>query len=146
VAAGADEVKVEVVGVFEQEVSVGNQEQRVPLLLLRDDVSRELRLPIGSCEGLAIQIALDQRLVPRPLTHDLAVRLLDRLSARLERVVVDELTSESTHATLHLHSAEGGFTMDARPGDAVALALRAEVPVFVREILLISEEGGDASR
>ncbi len=138
-AAGGDEVKVEVVDVFEQQVTAHDQEHRIPLLVLRDKLSRELRVPIGSCEQLAIQIALQQRLVARPLTHDLALRLLDRLSGRLERVVVDELTSQSTHATLHVNSPEGPLTMEARPGDAIALALRAEVPIFVSENLLVGE-------
>lgn len=140
-SAGADEVKVHVVGVFEQEVSIRTEERRIPVLLLRDPLSRELRLPVGSCEGLAIQIALEHRVVPRPITHDLALRLLERLSARLERAVVDELTSHTSHATLHLSTADGSIEMDARPGDAIALALRAEAPIFVREKLLAPEAG-----
>ncbi len=138
-SAGADEVKVDVVGVFEQEVSIRTEDRRIPVLLLRDPLSRELRLPVGSCEGLAIQIALEHQVVPRPITHDLALRLLERLSARLERTVVDELTSQTSHATLHLSTADGCIEMDARPGDAIALALRAEAPILVREKLLAAE-------
>ncbi len=135
-AAGNNEVKVEVVGVFEQEVSFQEQEHRIPVLLIRDPVGRELRLPIGSCEGLAIQIVLEQHVMPRPLTHDLALRLMERLHAQLERVVIDELTESGAHATLHLTTPQGEITMDARPGDAVALALRADVPIHVTEELL----------
>jgi bifunctional DNase/RNase len=137
VAAGADQVSVQVVGVFEQEVSIRDQEHRIPLLVLRDKLGRDLRLPIGSCEAAAIQIVLEQRLVQRPLTHDLALRLLDRLSARLDRVVIDEPAADSAQAVLHVSCAEGPLAMDARPGDAVALALRAEVPIFVTEALLL---------
>lgn len=138
-AAGPDQVNVQVVGDFEQEVSIHDQEHRIPLLVLRDKLGRDLRLPIGSCEAAAIQIALEQRLVQRPLTHDLALRLLDRLSARLDRVVIDEPPADSTHAVLHVSSAEGALTLDARPGDAVALALRAEAPIFVTEELLLGD-------
>ena len=135
-AAGNNEVKVEVVGVFEQEVSFQEQEHRIPVLLVRDPVGRELRLPIGSCEGLAIQIVLEQHVMPRPLTHDLALRLMERLHAQLGRVVIDELTDSGAHATLYLTTPQGEITMDARPGDAVALALRADVPIHVTEELL----------
>ncbi|MFB3880379.1 MAG: bifunctional nuclease family protein [Armatimonadota bacterium] len=136
---GADEVRVEVVGVFEQDVAVGEEQHRIPVVLLRDLIappSREVRVPIGSCEALAIQVALEARHLPRPLTHDLALRLLDKLSARLDRVVVDGLSGHHVHATLYLQAAEGEIEMGARPGDAVALALRADVPVLVKDDIL----------
>lgn len=135
-AAEADEVRVQIVGVFEQRVELRDQEQRIPLVVVRDPANRELRLPIGSCEGFAIHIALEDHIVPRPLTHDLGLRLLERLSAKLDRVVIDELADDASHATVHIQSAEGPITLDARPGDAVALALRAEAPVYVTEQIL----------
>jgi bifunctional DNase/RNase len=138
-----DEVRVEVVGVFEQEVAVGGQEHRIAVMLLRDAAGREVRLPISSCEGLAIQVALEQHVLPRPLTHDLAIRLVERLSARLDRVVVDALSGHHSHAALYLQTAEGEIEMDARSGDAVALALRADALICVREEILAS--GGEGS-
>ena len=141
-AAGADEVKVEVVGIFEQQTTLGGEERRIPVLLLRDSATRSVRVPIGSCEGFAVQISLEHHVVPRPYTHDLALRLLEKLSARLEKVVVDAISGETSHATLHLRADEGPLTMDARAGDAIALALRAEVPVFVAEELL-SDTGAE---
>ncbi|UCC67853.1 MAG: bifunctional nuclease family protein [Armatimonadota bacterium] len=132
----SDEVEVNVVGVFEQRFDLRDQEQRVPLLVLKDPSERELRLRIGSCEGLAIHIAIQQQMMPRPLTHDLAVSLLERLSANLDRVVIDDLSNHASHATIHLHTTQGDLTLDARPGDAVALALRAEVPICATEGVL----------
>jgi len=141
-----DEIRVQVVGVFERQIVFYNQEQRIPLLLVRDASDRELHLPIGSCEGLAIHLALNQQVVPRPLTHDLGLRILERLSAQLGRVVIDDLSEEGSHATIHLRTAESDLTVDARPGDAVALALRAEAPIYVTEELLAraAESGRDA--
>jgi bifunctional DNase/RNase len=136
VAAGAGEVRVEVVGIFEQEIAVGGQEHRIPVLILRDPDSRELRVPIDSCEGLAIQIPLERHVVQRPYTHDLAVRLLEKLSAQLESVVIDAVSGDTSHATLHARTADGEIAMDARAGDAVAIALRAETPIFVATELL----------
>ena len=139
--AGASEVQVEVVGVFEQAVGYQNQDRRVPVVLLRDPLGRELHLPIGSCEGFAIHIFLERHVAPRPLTHDLALRLLEKLSARLERVVVEAVPGEASHATLRLEARGGRLEVPAHPGDAVALALRAEVPIFVDEDLLTGGEG-----
>jgi hypothetical protein len=133
VATGGDEVRVDVVGVSEQGESVGEEQGTPPVLVLRDEGERELHVPIGSCEGLAILLALQQQVVPRPLTHDLGIRILEKMSASVERVVIDGLSNDVYHATLHLSAQEGAISVPARPGDAVALALRAEVPVFVTE-------------
>ena len=142
--AGPDEVQLTVVGVYEQRLEVREEEQRIPLLLVRDPANRELHLPIGSCEGLAIHIAIEQQVVPRPLTHDLAIRLLDKLSAGIDRVVNDDFTDHDFHATIHLNTAQGSLTLDARPGDAIALALRAEVPIYATEGVLARAAQGEA--
>jgi len=140
VSAGASEVQVDVVGVFEQTLSYQDQDHRVPVVLLRDPIGREVHLPIGSCEGFAIHIFLERHVAPRPLTHDLALRLLERLAARLDRVVVDSAPGEASHAILHLEAKGGRLELPASPGDAVALALRAEVPIFISEDLLTDGE------
>jgi hypothetical protein len=146
VATREDEVKVEVVGVFEQEPDPPEGEERVPLLILRDGDARELRVPVGSCEGLAIHVALQQHIVARPLTHDLALRLIERLSTALQRVVIDDLSADTFYASLHLLAGRDEISLPARPGDAVALALRAEAPIYATEEVLAraSHAGGDA--
>ena len=136
-ATGGDEVRVEVVGVFEERRTVGEEQESAPVLVLRDESTRELHVPIGSCEGLAIQFALQQRLVPRPLTHDLGIRILEKLSTSVERVVIDDLSDDVYYASLHLVAEQGAISVPARPGDAVALALRAEVPVYVTEEVFV---------
>jgi bifunctional DNase/RNase len=143
VAAGASEVEVEIVGLFEQEVTLRDEQHRIPVMVLRDPATREVRVPVGSCEGLAIQIAIERQVFPRPLTHDLAVRLLEKLSARLERIVIDKLSDEESRALLHLKTPQGAFAMEARPGDAIALALRAEAPIFVTEDVLAGGGGAE---
>lgn len=132
-ATGGDEVRVDVVGVFEQQQAPDEEQESTPLLVLRDGSDRELHVPVGSCEGLAIHLAIQQRVVPRPLTHDLGIRILERLSTSVERVVIDDLSDQVYHASLHLAAEEGAISVPARPGDAVALALRAEAPVYVTE-------------
>ena len=141
-----DEILLQVVGIFEHLVEVGNEEQHIPMLLLKDPADRELRLPVGSCEGFAIHIALEEQIVHRPLTHDLALRLVEKLSATLDRVVIDHVSAEDFHASIHLRAARGDFSLSARPGDAVALAVRAEVPIYATEGVLdqASQIEGDA--
>jgi bifunctional DNase/RNase len=140
-------VRVEVVGVFEQQLALGSGKERVPLLVVRDVSERELHLPIGSCEGLAVHLVLEQQLVPRPLTHDLALRLLERLSAHLERVVIGGDSEGAAHATIYLQGTDGELAVAARPGDAVALALRAEAPIYATEGILagLEQTGSDMS-
>lgn len=132
-ATGGDEVRVDVVGVSEQREGVGEEQEAPPVLVLRDEGERELHVPIGSCEGLAILLALQQQVAPRPLTHDLGIRILEKMDASVVRAVIDGLSDDVYHATLHLSAQEGAISLPVRPGDAVALALRAEVPVFVTE-------------
>jgi len=140
-----DEVQLQIVGVFEHSLEVGDEEQHIPMLLLKDSADRELRLPLDSCEGFAIHIALEDQIVHRPLTHDLALRLVEKLSATIDRVVIDEISEEDVHATMHLRAPRGDFSLRARPGDAVALAIRAEVPIYATEGLLdrASQTDGD---
>ena len=136
-----DEVRVHPVGVFEQPAD-SDDEARPPLLHLRDDMGREIHLPIGSCEGLAIQWVLLGRHVPRPLTHDLALQLLARLSGSLERVVIDTYSEEEgCRATLEISSPRGRQSLGARAGDGVALALRAELPIYVTEEVFLRAGG-----
>lgn len=139
--AGDGEVEVEVVGVSGEEAEHGDQEQPIPLLVLRDPATRQIRIPIGSCEWLAIHISLERYQAQRPQTHDLGVRLLENLSARLTRVVIDGPRPQAAQATIHLETPGGAMTLEARPGDAVALALRAEAPIYVTDSIV---SGGDA--
>jgi bifunctional DNase/RNase len=137
--SGGDEVQVYPVGIFEQE----SEEPQPPLLALRDDMGREMRIPIGACEGLAINFALDQQHFARPLTHDLAIHLLDKLFAKLEHVVIDSLSDDDgCYATLRLATARGTQVLQARAGDGVALALRAEIPIHVTEEVLERTSAG----
>jgi len=133
VAAGPNEVRVEVVGIFQHRESGVEEERRTPVLILRDSVDRDLDLPVGSCEALAIHLALGGHVVSRPLTHDLALRLLEKLSGSLERVVIDKAGRDSYQGSIYLRVPHGELCLTAQPGDAVALALRAETPIYVTE-------------
>ena len=115
-----------------------------PVLILRElNSPRFLPLWIGVPEADAISMSLDEVEVPRPMTHDLLLDVIDNLDERLESVEITELVDGVFYAVLNFVSHD---SISARPSDAVALALRADVPIYVSdEVLaeagqLISEE------
>ena len=101
-----------------------------------EKAGRGRRLPIwiGPYEAQAIAVELEGVALPRPLTHDLMRELVEALEARLERVVVHQLVEGTYHARIELVRAGGArVTLDARPSDALALALRLHRPIFVED-------------
>ena len=101
------------------------------------DGTRYLPVVIGMAEVNAIKMKLSGIKPPRPLTHDLLLNIMDQLGAKLEKVVIEKLQNNTFYATLHL-GREGNptVTVDARPSDSVALALRAGAPIFAAEEVL----------
>ena len=96
--------------------------------------SRLLPVVIGIAEVNSIKMRLSGIKPPRPLTHDLMLQMIDQLNAKLSKVVIDRLHQNTFYAKIHLKGSKGeDIVVDARPSDSVALALRAEVPVFVAE-------------
>jgi len=105
------------------------------------DTERQRYLPIwiGAWEASAIAMRLQGVAPERPLTHDLFVAALAGLDVRVERVVVTALAGETYHARLFLTpAAGGGIEVDARPSDALAVALRAGCPIFADEAVLVA--------
>lgn len=88
---------------------------------------------VGFFEAKAISDEIDKSSVPRPMTHDLTRDLIRHLDATLERVVITELHDNTFFAALCLRQGQDPIMVDARPSDAIALALRADCPIFVSE-------------
>ncbi len=107
---------------------------RQPVVLLQGKRDRRpLAMAIGPFEANGIAIALQGVTPPRPLTHDLFLNVLGDLRASLKRIVVTDLRDDVFYAQLHLEAAGSRFTIDSRPSDAIALALRARVPILVED-------------
>jgi bifunctional DNase/RNase len=105
-------------------------------LVEKGDGGRELPIWIGPFEAQAIAMEMRGVPPPRPLTHDLMKHLIERLGGKLTRVVIGDLRENTYFATLHLAVRDGeGLTVDARPSDAIALALRLQGPILVDEEL-----------
>jgi uncharacterized protein len=108
-----------------------------PIVILKD-VQGDTVLPIwvGLYEANAIALEVEKATTPRPMTHDLLKNLVQGLNATVQRVVVTELKSDTFYAVLWLEQDGEPVTIDCRPSDALALALRADCPIFVDEDVL----------
>ena len=106
----------------------------MPIVVLKD-VASDAVMPIwvGSFEAYAIAIEIEKLTPPRPMTHDLTRNLIHDLNASLERVVITEIKDDTFHAILWLRQGDETLTIDSRPSDAIALALRADCPIYVAE-------------
>jgi uncharacterized protein len=107
------------------------------VVILKDtEDDRYLPIWIGAWEASAIAMRLQGLSAERPLTHDLFATALDQLGVRVERVVISELADETYHARIHLERDGDRVEVDARPSDAIALAVRVEVPILADEDVL----------
>lgn len=94
---------------------------------------RQVAMSIGHFEARGIAVPLQGVTPPRPLTHDLILNLLTDFKATLRRIVITDLRDDVYYALLHLTVQGSERTVDSRPSDAIALALRAKVPILVEE-------------
>ncbi|MBU2608433.1 MAG: bifunctional nuclease family protein, partial [Chloroflexi bacterium] len=109
--------------------------QRV-VILKEKDSDRYLPIWIGPSEADAIAVKLQGVSVPRPLTHDLLHSIIDVLGATIDSVIVNDLKNDTFFAKVILKVDGGQMEVDSRPSDALALAVRAEVPVYAEELVL----------
>lgn len=109
----------------------------VPILILaNEDGSKFLPIWIGLFEANAIATALDGRSSARPMTHDLAVNLMESLDSYLQKVVINDLEESTFYAQLIVDQGGVEVIVDSRPSDAIAIALRASVPILVAQSVL----------
>lgn len=114
-----------------------DEASNVPVLVLKD-LNEEQTLPIwiGAMEAMAISLVLNDVTLPRPMTHDLLLNMAKLLGGTVTRVEVTRLEAGTYYAEVEMTTERGVVRLDSRPSDAVALALRAECPVFVAQAVL----------
>ena len=107
---------------------------KMPIVVL-NDLAGEVVLPIwvGIFEANAIALEMEKATTFRPWTHDLLRNAIDSLNGRVTRVVVGDLREDTFHATVWMDQAGEVIALDARPSDAIALALRSDCPIFVSQ-------------
>jgi bifunctional DNase/RNase len=126
----------------------------VPIVVLKDSENqRALPIWVGPVEANAIALQVENVAPPRPMTHDLFRRLLTALGAAVTRVVIAELRGSTYYAYLDVEREGDRLFLDARPSDALAIALRTGAPVFVTPSVLdqarsleVSSEQADQER
>ena len=104
-----------------------------PIIILKDTES-DTMLPIwvGAYEANAIALEIEKIAPPRPMTHDLLRNLIVELGIQVERVVVTSLRDNTFFAVIEMRTSDGSrMVLDSRPSDAIALALRADCPIYV---------------
>ena len=126
----------------------------VPIVILRNaDNQRVLPIWVGPVEANAIALQIENVTPPRPMTHDLLKNLLTEFDARVQRVVITALRGNTFYAYLDIDRQGTRVLIDARPSDALAVALRSRAPVFVDDSVLdqassveVSNEQADRER
>ncbi len=106
------------------------------LLLKEIDGAHTLPIWIGKPEADSIALALGRVITPRPLTHDLLKNILTTLDVGVSRIVVTDIIDNTYYASLYLLKGSKEIPVDSRPSDAVAIALRLHVPIFVEDDIL----------
>lgn len=106
------------------------------VLLKEEDGERYLPLFVGPAEANAIALKLENVDVPRPMTHDLAKVVIERLGASVEQVIVTELNGDVFYGMMVVNQFGQEIHIDSRPSDCMALALRFNVPIYVNEPVL----------
>jgi hypothetical protein len=105
-----------------------------PIVLLKTaDGNKFLPIWIGHPEAAAILMKLQSQAPPRPMTHDLLSDMLEQLGAQIIRITVTELRENTFYAQITLQQDGGEIEIDSRPSDAIALAIRAEAPIFAAD-------------
>ena len=125
-----------------------------PIIILRDkDGQRVLPIWVGMFEANAIALQIENVMTPRPMTHDLLKNVIHDLHGQVEKIVVSDLRENTFYALIYLRVNGNTVAVDARPSDAIALALRARAPIFVEETVIdnaktvdLASDKGDAER
>ena len=116
----------------------------MPIVILKDkDGDRVLPIWVGIFEANAIALQIENIATPRPMTHDLLRNVIADLDGRVDRVVISDLKENTFYAIVHLTVRGERVAIDARPSDAIALALRAHSPILVEESVIDSAKTVD---
>ncbi len=124
-----------------------DERTHTPVVLLKEKGGeRMLPIWIGPSEASSIAMELTGRRFQRPLTHDLLKTIIEGLAAKVPKIAIVELRDKTYYAKVYLEREAELITVDARPSDCIALALRTQSPIFVAEDLLREDEAPEMAR
>ena len=111
-----------------------------PIVLLRDSEERNfLPIWIGMFEAAAIAMELQDFKPPRPMTHDLVAKIIEELKGKVIKVIINEILENTFYAIIEIKEQKGNriIKIDARPSDAIAVAVRTSAPIYVSEAVML---------
>jgi len=126
-------VKLTVQGVMPD--AIPNSDSQV-VILQDENKANTLPIWVGVAEGTAIRLAMEGVIPPRPLSHDLIRNLTEQLGLKISKVVVTDVKNSTYYASIYLSSKQSELTVDSRPSDAIALAVRTHSPIYVAQDVL----------
>ncbi len=126
-------VKLTVQGVMPD--AIPNSDSQV-VILQDENKANTLPIWVGVAEGTAIRLAMEGVIPPRPLSHDLIRNLTEQLGLKISKVVVTDVKNNTYYASIYLRSKQSELTVDSRPSDAIALAVRTSSPIYVAQDVL----------
>ncbi|HSF19332.1 MAG TPA: bifunctional nuclease family protein [Vicinamibacteria bacterium] len=119
----------------------------MPIVILKDkEGDRVLPIWVGVFEANAIALQIENIPTPRPMTHDLLKNILSEIRADVQRIVVSDLRDNTFYAMIYLDRAGETIAIDARPSDAIALALRTKSPIYVEDSVVENAKGLDLTK
>ncbi len=122
------EIKMRIKGLVIDPIS------KMPIVVLEDPkMERMLPIWIGVFEANAISLKIENIETPRPMTHDLIKNILHNLNTKLEKIVINDIRDNTFYATIYCNHDNKSIKIDSRPSDAIALSLRTNTPIFVKE-------------
>lgn len=123
---------VSVIALLEEQTSAS------PVVILYEpQTNKVIPIWIGHTEARAIALALSKEKSPRPLTHELIKTTIEKLGATCVRIIIDSIKDHTFYATIYLQLDQTTIPIDARPSDAIALALETKAPLFVNQSVLM---------
>ncbi len=116
----------------------------MPIIILRDrEGQRVLPIWVGIFEANAIALQMENVATPRPMTHDLLRNVIEDLKGEVTKVLISDLKENTFYALIYVQAGSELVAIDARPSDAIALALRTQAPIFVEETVIDNAKGID---
>jgi hypothetical protein len=116
----------------------------MPIIILRDkDGQKVLPIWVGIFEANAIALQMENISTPRPMTHDLLRNVIGDLSGTVTKIVISDLRDNTFYALIYVETASDTVAIDARPSDAIALALRAKAPILVEDTVIENAKSVD---
>ena len=125
-----------------------DHKQRGPVIFLREYFgdNRVLAIPVGSLEGMSLSLVLNKEILPKPLTHDLILLCLRTLKAKFAHAEIASFSNGIFETYIVISQKQKGFRLEARPSDAITLAVRSGQPIYVSEIVFKQVEEAKESK